>query len=182
METPPLLLSGALSHQSGAIASGVKQPQRPAACRGSIRRTAAVLADYRFDRDDGPEPACAWATREACALSVGWPSLGARRSSGRLGAVRPLRQSVRTPVRHERVVASVPTAVAVVPMARALAEVSSRPTVEPRRPRRRPDCPTRGGASRRGPRTMGRPLGRAPGESPVSTFPTARPGCARGAA
>ena len=75
-----------------------------------------------------------------------------------------------------------PTAVAVVPMARALAEVSSQPTVEPRRPRRRPDWPTRGGASRRGPRTVGRPPGRAPAESRVSTFPTARPGCARAAA
>jgi hypothetical protein len=31
---------------------------RPATFRGSIRRTAVVLADDRFDRDDGPEPAC----------------------------------------------------------------------------------------------------------------------------
>ena len=40
---------------------GVMQQQRlrPATFRGSIRRTAVVLADDRFYRDDGPEPACA---------------------------------------------------------------------------------------------------------------------------
>ncbi len=73
------------------------------------------------------------------------------------------------------------TASAVSPDAGA-SRAGGQPTVEPRRPRRRPDCPTRGAASRRGPRTVGRPPGRAPGESPVSTFPTARPGCARAAA
>lgn len=36
---------------------GVRQQQRPAASRGCIRRTAAVLADDRFGRGDGPEPA-----------------------------------------------------------------------------------------------------------------------------
>jgi hypothetical protein len=45
--------------------SGVRQQQRPAASRGCIRRTAIVQADDRFDRGDGPEPACALATSES---------------------------------------------------------------------------------------------------------------------
>jgi hypothetical protein len=49
------------SHQRAAqLAAGlsVRQQQRQGASRGSIRRTAVVLADDRFDRGDGPA-ACA---------------------------------------------------------------------------------------------------------------------------
>jgi hypothetical protein len=38
----------------------------PGASRGSIRQTAVALADDRFDRGDGPELACAWATVRCC--------------------------------------------------------------------------------------------------------------------
>ena len=46
-------------HDGDVTPIGVRQQQRPASSRGSIRRTAVVLADDRFDRGDGPEPACA---------------------------------------------------------------------------------------------------------------------------
>ena len=52
--TPPRL-----SLQASGSSNGWAPP------RGSIRRTAVVLADDRFDRGDGPEPACAWATKES---------------------------------------------------------------------------------------------------------------------
>jgi hypothetical protein len=46
-------------HQREMTGVGVRRQQPPAASRGCIRRTAPVLADDRFDRGDGPEPACA---------------------------------------------------------------------------------------------------------------------------
>jgi len=60
--TPSLQKSRTRGHDAVdvfAAAVGVKQQQQPAASRGSIPRTAVVLADDRFDRGDGPEPACA---------------------------------------------------------------------------------------------------------------------------
>ena len=44
-------------HRHGRL--GVTQQRRRAALRGSIRRAAVFLADDRFDRGDGPAPACA---------------------------------------------------------------------------------------------------------------------------
>lgn len=46
------------SRRAVTTASGVQQ-QRLAGSRGCIRRTVVVLADDRFDRGGGPEPACA---------------------------------------------------------------------------------------------------------------------------
>jgi hypothetical protein len=59
-----LPLSAPSSSRAAVTAIGVKQQQRPAASRGSIRQTAVVPADDRFDRGDGPERACASATEE----------------------------------------------------------------------------------------------------------------------
>ena len=64
----------ASKHQSGhdrvdtgtaAPGRSVKQQPRPAAFRGSIRRTAVLLADDRFDRGDASRVACASATSES---------------------------------------------------------------------------------------------------------------------
>ena len=63
--TAPLLPCRHCGHAAETVATGVRQQQRLGASRGSIRRTAVVLADDRFDRGDGPEPACAWATKES---------------------------------------------------------------------------------------------------------------------
>ena len=73
-------------------AVGHKQQRSPCPVPGVSRHHP----HDRFCGSAGALLAIAMATREACALSVGWPSLGAGRSSGRLGAARPLRQSVRT--------------------------------------------------------------------------------------
>jgi hypothetical protein len=70
-------MGGESSHRGGATAPGVRQQQRPAASRGSIRRTAVVLADDRFDRADGPERACAYAAKQSSApLVVADPGRG----------------------------------------------------------------------------------------------------------
>jgi hypothetical protein len=82
-----LLLAHRGSHQAETTAQGLRQQQRPAACRGSTRRTAVVLADDRFDRGDGPEPAIAQATSESRGSSrpsagrtIAFAAAGLRRS------------------------------------------------------------------------------------------------------
>ena len=93
-----LLLSIDRSHALGATPLGVRQQQRPASSRGSIRRTAVVLADDRFDRGGGPEPACAPAMERVPASEAMGSSRAGRtsipRQSGsrgrRVGRVRRL--------------------------------------------------------------------------------------------